>query len=146
MAIMVILWILPSLAKAQAQAGLSWLYSQLIQPPQPRPARERFFSAPAKYRYFSIVVSLVSIVCSLSKSQLHKSKLSPSLFGLLQLLLCASLLAHNTFIPFSFGTNHYCIILCVQLSNTSTIGIMISISSFQDCRYCNSFATQLDQT
>ena len=39
---------LPSSAEAQAQAqlGLSWLYSLLIQAPHP-PARESFFSAPA---------------------------------------------------------------------------------------------------
>ena len=43
-----LLLLLPSSAEAQAQAqlGLSWLYSQLIQPPPP--ARESFFSAPAK--------------------------------------------------------------------------------------------------
>ena len=35
---------LPSSAKAQAQAGLSWLYSQLIQPPT-HPGN--FFSASA---------------------------------------------------------------------------------------------------
>ena len=48
--------VLPSSAQAHAQAqlGLSWLYSQLIQPPhsQPSPthppARESFLSAPAK--------------------------------------------------------------------------------------------------
>ena len=39
--------ILPSSAKTQAQAGLSWLYSQLIQPTPPPSARESFFSAPA---------------------------------------------------------------------------------------------------
>ena len=39
--------LLPSSAEAQAQAqlGLSLLYSQLIQPPPP--ARDSFFSAPA---------------------------------------------------------------------------------------------------
>ena len=41
--------VLPGSAQAQAQMGLSWLYSQLIQPPPPPPppARESFFSAPA---------------------------------------------------------------------------------------------------
>ena len=40
---------LPSSAEAQAQAqlGLSLLFSQLIQPPPPPPDRESCFSAPA---------------------------------------------------------------------------------------------------
>ena len=38
---------LPRSALAQAQAGLSWLYSQLIQPPTP--TRESFFSAASNY-------------------------------------------------------------------------------------------------
>ena len=37
---------LPSSAEAQAQLGLSWLYSLLNQAPHP-PAWESFFSAPA---------------------------------------------------------------------------------------------------
>ena len=42
--------VLPSSAQAQAQAqlGLSWLYSRLIKPPSPTPSgRESFFSASA---------------------------------------------------------------------------------------------------